>query len=235
MTPQARPAFDTRRSNPCKRLLRSMSLFILLCCFAVSKLAAQASEDFDSYKIRIEGLWTYSNPSGSLRGSSEAGSIDLVKDLGFNSYNTFMGKLDWKFTRKNHLYVLGVPLHSSRETAVTRTITFQGQTFQAGIAVQSSLDSPMYGFGYQYDIIRRKRGHLGLAAQLNLFDSQASIKAVAQISGGGGGQQVTQSASGSLIAPVPVAGPQFRLYLSDSPRVFVEDLAAPGRYDLTPK
>jgi hypothetical protein len=30
------------------------------------------------------------------------------------------------------------------------------------------------------------------------------------------------SGSGSLLAPIPVAGPQFRFYLTNSPRLFVE-------------
>jgi hypothetical protein len=30
------------------------------------------------------------------------------------------------------------------------------------------------------------------------------------------------SASGSLQAPIPVAGPEFRLYLTNSPRVFID-------------
>jgi len=30
------------------------------------------------------------------------------------------------------------------------------------------------------------------------------------------------SAEGSLLAPIPVFGPQFRYYLTDSPRLFVE-------------
>ena len=30
------------------------------------------------------------------------------------------------------------------------------------------------------------------------------------------------SAKGSLLAPIPVAGPDYRIYLTDSPRVFLE-------------
>jgi hypothetical protein len=84
------------------------------------------------------------------------------------------------------------------------------------------LTSPLYIFGYQYDVIRRRRGHLGLAVQMNVFDTQASIKAAAQVVGTGGVRSTAESASGSLIAPIPVAGPEFRLYLTNSPRLFVE-------------
>jgi hypothetical protein len=70
------------------------------------------------------------------------------------------------------------------------------------------------------DIIRRKRGHLGIAVQVDLFDTSAKISAAAQVVNGV--QQAAVSASGSLLAPIPVAGPEFRLYLTNSPRLFVE-------------
>jgi hypothetical protein len=141
--------------------------------------------------------------------------------LGFKSYSTFAGKLDWKFTRKNHLYFIGIPLNRSNETVLTRTIVYEGKTFEAGLSTRSELDATMYGFGYQYNIIRRKRGHLGIAAQFNLFDTYASINAAAQVTGDGV-HHAAVSASGSLLAPIPVAGPEFRLYLTNSPRVFID-------------
>src|SRR6516165_8955334 len=197
---------------------------LVLCVFAiVPKLSAQNTEEFDSYKIRFEGDWVYSTPTGSIQGSAttDIGSIDLEKDLNFQNYSTFYGKLDWKFTHKNHLYVFGSHLSSSQETVLTRTFTFNGQTFVAGLTTQSSLDSPAYGFGYQYDIIRRRRGHLGLGVQVNVFNTSASIRAAAQITGDGV-HHAAVSASDSLVAPIPVAGPQFRYYLTNSPRPFVE-------------
>jgi hypothetical protein len=51
-------------------------------------------------KLPIDAGFYYSNPTGSLLGASDTGSIDLNKGLGFNSYPTFSRKVDWKFTRK---------------------------------------------------------------------------------------------------------------------------------------
>jgi hypothetical protein len=64
--------------------------------------AAQGTEEFDSYKLRVAGYWVYSTPTGTLQGSADTdiGAIDLTKDLHFNTYSTFFGKLDWKFTHK---------------------------------------------------------------------------------------------------------------------------------------
>jgi hypothetical protein len=195
----------------------------VLCAIAVPRLPAQSTDEFDSYKLRLAGDWVYSTPTGSFQGSAntDMGSIDLTKDLHFNAYSTFYAGLDWKFTHKNHLYVFGSRLTSSKETVLARTITFDGKTFEAGLTVQGNLDSPAYGFGYQYDIIRRKRGHLGLGFRVNVFDTTASINAAAQVTGNGV-HHAAIHASDSLVAPIPVAGPEFRFYLTDSPRVFVD-------------
>src|SRR6516165_9798093 len=208
-----------------RQLMRSVRLMlgfgVLFALAAVPALKAQSKEEFDSYRLKLDGYWFYSTPSGTLQGSGDSSTIDLTKDLNFNSYSTFFGKLDWKFTHKNHLYVFGSRLTSSQETVLTRTFTFDGQTFVAGLTTQSTLDSPAFGIGYQYDIIRRRRGHLGLGIQVNVFNTSASIRAAAQITADGV-HHAAVSASDSLVAPIPVAGPEFRLYLTDSPRLFVQ-------------
>ena len=208
---------------------RSRRLFVVLMvtffAFAASALHAQktkdSDEEFDSYKLRISAFTFYSNPSGDIQGSDDADMIDLQKDFNFDSYSTFTGKADWKFTHKNHLYVVGSDFNQTREAVLKRTITFQGQTFEAGASVKADLDAPEIAPGYEYDFIRRKRGHLGVAVQVDLFNASASISAAAQVTGDGTRQDAA-TASGSLLAPIPVAGPDFRFYLTDSPRVFVE-------------
>jgi hypothetical protein len=200
-------------------LLLGIALFASLSVAALSQVVEK--EDFDAYKLRIDTGFFYSDPTGSIHGASDTGSIDLTKDLGFSSYPTFSGKVDWKFTRKNHFYVTIIPLDTSHQTVLNRTFTFQGQTFTAGLTANSSLNTLAVAPGYQYDFIRRKRGHLGLGLQFDLFDTTAKINVAAQTTGDGV-HHAAASASGSLLAPIPVAGPDFRFYLTDSPRLFVQ-------------
>jgi len=200
---------------------------ILICLTAAFALvasgvaSAQQSEDFDQYKVRITTFWLYASPTVSLEAAGHDGLVDFNRDFGFEEYSTFVGKFDWRFTRKNHLYFVAIPYIQSATTTLNRTIVFRGQTFNVGAVTKGELTSIMYAPGYQYDIIRRKRGHLGIAVQLNLFDSTGKLTAAAQVTGGGV-QQGAISASSSLLAPIPVAGPEFRLYLTNSPRLFVE-------------
>jgi hypothetical protein len=199
-----------------------LSGIILLIGFLVTPFLHSADrEDFDAYKLRIDATWYYISPSGSFNGTNETGSVDIQKDLGFSTYSTFAGKADWKFTRKNHLYLAISPLNSSHQTVLKRSFVFQGQTFNAGLTSNSSLNTLYVAPGYQYDFIRRKRGHLGLALQMDLFDTTAKINAAAQVTGDGVHHSAV-SASGSLLSPIPVAGPDFRFYLTNSPRVFIQ-------------
>jgi len=201
-------------------LAAGLRLFLipLLWVGTVSSLHAQADADFDQYKVRIDGFWFYSNPTGTLQDATSGNIINLHKDFAFGSYSTFAGKLDWKFTRKNHLYLVGSSFDQSRTAVLQRTIMFHGQTFNVGVITKASLSSPLIAPGYQYDIFRRKRWHLGLALQFDVFNSSASLFAAAQVNTN---NQVI-SAKKSLLAPIPVAGPQARFYLTNSPRLYVE-------------
>lgn len=193
-------------------------LILLLWAAAAPSLHAQTDTDFDEYKVRIDGFWFYSNPTGTLQDATTGNIISLHKDFAFSSYSTFAGKLDWKFTRKNHVYLVGAPFDQSRVATLQRTIVFNGQTFNVGVVTKANLSAPLIAPGYQYDIIRRKRGNLGLALQFDIFNSSASLFAAAQVNN----NNQVQSAKKSLLVPIPVAGPAGRFYLTNSPRLFVE-------------
>jgi hypothetical protein len=174
-------------------------------------------EDWDAYKLRFDLGWFYSEPSGSFTSKGNTGLLDLSKDIGFNSYSTFAGKVDWKFTRKNHLYFIGTDFDQSKTVTLNRTVVFQGQTFALGTVASGNLSAQVLIPGYQYDFIRRKRWNLGVQVQLDIFDISGSLNASAQVNNGV--PQTAVFSSGSLRAPLPVAGPTIRFYFA--PRFFV--------------
>jgi hypothetical protein len=190
---------------------------LLAILFMTASLHAQ-EEDFDQYKVRIDAFWFYSSPSVTMEGEGHNGFVNFDRDFGFNTYSTFAGKLDWKFTRKNHLYVVASPFIQSRTVMINRTINFRGETFPVGTTTTGKLQAILIAPGYQYDIFRRKRWHLGIAVQIDLFDTKGTLNAAAQVNHGA--QQAAIFRSASLLAPVPVAGPEARAYLTR--RLFVE-------------
>lgn len=174
-------------------------------------------EDWDAYKLRFDLFWFYSQPSGSFTSAGGIGSFDLQKDVSFNSYSTFSGKVDWKFTRKNHLYFIATNFDQSKQFTLNRTIVFQGQTYNTGLVASGQLQSLLLIPGYQYDFIRRKRWNLGAQVQLDLFDITGTLSAAAQINNGV--PRAATVSSGSLRAPLPVAGPTIRFFPAS--RLFV--------------
>jgi len=127
------------------------TLLLLTSCLLLVSFAAlaQQSEEFDLYKIRLSGYWFYSNPSGTLQGASDTVPVDLQADLGFNSYTTFTGRVDWKFTHKNYFYVVISPFYTTRQTTLTQNFIFQGQEFDVGFLDKSDLDAFLVDPGHQ--------------------------------------------------------------------------------------
>jgi hypothetical protein len=203
------------------RYLLTFSIGLFLAAIAVVPTVRAADYDLDEYKVRITGMWFFTAPTGTVQasGSDPLGGFNLTKDFGFNSYSTFTGKVDWKFTRKNHLYLAASPFSQTRTRVLDRTVDFQGQTFEVGLTTTAKLTNWAYAPGYQYDIIRRDRGHLGIAVQVDIFDTTAKLSAAAQVTSDGT-QSAAKSVSGSLVAPIPVAGPDFRYYIL--PKFYVD-------------
>ncbi|MGC1449889.1 MAG: hypothetical protein WA830_07625 [Candidatus Sulfotelmatobacter sp.] len=192
-------------------------LIAVLFCLAVLPLVrAQDANDLDNYKWRVDGDWWYSDPSGYFGDNKTNNYFDINKDFGFGSYSTFTGKLDWHFAHKHHFLLAGTPNSTSKTSTLSRTIMFAGQTFDVGAAVTASLDGINIAPGYQYDIIRRDHGYLGLEIDLNF------IQTTGKLSLAGNAGSVAGSATGSRTfwAPVPDFGPVFRWYpLHDSNRL----------------
>jgi hypothetical protein len=195
-------------------------LVLLLVFVVIPQFASAQDEGVEDYKIRITALWFHSSPTVTMEAAGHNGFIDFNRDFHFGDYSTFAGRFDWKFTHKNHLYFEAMPLNQSTSAVLNRTITFRGQTFDVGVNTHADLKAMLYAPGYQYDIIRRKRGHLGIAVQFNLFDTKGTFNAAAQTTADGV-RHAAVSAEASLFAPIPVAGPEYRLYLK-SQRLFVE-------------
>lgn len=155
-----------------KYLWMSVSIVLLFFLATPTGSRGQRSEEHDDYKIKLDGFWFYSNPTGTIRGQSDQVPVSFTQDLNFSSYTTFAGKVDWKLSHKNHLYVSITPFYTSKQTILVRDITFQGVVpFSAGSVINSSLHALMIAPGYQYDFIRRRRGHIGLGVQVDIFDT----------------------------------------------------------------
>ena len=161
-----------------------MLLVAFFLCFAVLNIArAQDTNDLDNYKWRVDGDWWYSHPFGYFGVNKSNNYFDVNKDFGFGSYSTFTGKLDWHFAHKHHFLLIGTPNYNSKTATANREIDFQGQTFDVGAQVKAELDAINVAPGYQYDIIRRDHGFLGLEVDLNFIKTTAKLSLAGNVNG----------------------------------------------------
>jgi hypothetical protein len=175
-----------------------------------ARAGSEEHEDWDAYKLRFSLFWFYSQPSGRFTSEDRSGFFDFQKDVAFNSYSTFYGKMDWKFTRKNHLYLSATDFDQSKTFRLNRTIVFRGQTFNVNSMANGSLRTLFLIPGYQYDIFRRKRWNLGFQAQLIIFNVTGSFNAAAQVNNGV--PQAAAFSSSQIRVPLPTAGFEIRFY-----------------------
>ena len=202
------------------------SALALVLCLGAKAIVAQ--EELDNSKSKLQLNCWVSAPSGYFNGRSGQGYFDIQRDFGFGNYATFSGKWDWRFKRKHHLLFAVNPVVSSRTTTISRTIDWQGQTFDAGARVESSIRSLIFTPGYQYDFFRRQSIWLGLLVNVNLAYTGAKLKATAGITGGGSSASGSKQADGSLFVPLPAIGPDFRWYPIPSSARFYLDGALTG-------
>jgi hypothetical protein len=202
-----------------------LSSVLLLLIFLVPQMSAADGnnadhEDYDAYTIRFDGFWFYAHPTGNFMGANNSGTFSFNTDVNFQTYSTFVGSADWKFTRKNHLYFEVTPFDQTKTFTATRTIVFRGQTYVVGTSVSGNLTSDAYVPGYQYDIFRRKQWNLGFRLQSDLLNIKGSLNATAQVV-----NRVPHSAafsSAKLLVPLPTGGLHARVYLiPNSSRLFV--------------
>jgi hypothetical protein len=105
-------------------------LALLLTFVVIPQIAStQDDEGVEEYKVRITALWFRSSPTITMEAAGHNGLVNFNRDFNFNDYSTFSGKIDWKFTHKNHLFFVVTPFNQSRGAVLTRTVTFRGQTF----------------------------------------------------------------------------------------------------------
>jgi len=192
------------------KLLLAVAMFVVA---AVTPCHAQ--DDLDNYKFRLDGDWWFSHPTGYLGAQGSNNYLHINHDFGFGNYSTFTARFDWHFKHKHHFLFTVSPVNNTKTRDLSRTIEFQGQTFDLGAQATAKLRAYNFAPGYEYDIIRRNHGFLGIEVDFNLLDSEASLRGTGSVNG------ITASryASKSFFAPLPAVGPIFRWYpLHDSNR-----------------
>jgi hypothetical protein len=182
--------------------------------------------DGDPYKVRIDADWWYDNPSVSIKGNGTVNEqpIDFDKTFGFSSISTYDVQADWHFTRRQHFLFVVTQYSESKSKTLAGDVTFRGVTYTGGTTANANLKAQTFAPGYEFDLIRNERGHLGIIGQFNLEDISAKINGTGFIVDSSGNQvNGTYATSGSVLAPIPVFGPEAKyLFIKGSNKYYVD-------------
>lgn len=159
----------------------------------------------ETYHIEIAGtLW---NPKPDIAITSEAlgiiGSrIDFVQDLGIEQSRFKQLKLVLRPGKKQKLRFEYTPISYDATSTITREIVFNGIKYPVSLPVQTSLSWKAYRFAYEWDMVYRDRGFVGLILEAKYTDIQATL------------QNVIDTQFARARAPIPSIGGIARVYVA---------------------
>jgi len=158
----------------------------------------------ENYHIEgAAGLWF---PTATMMVSSESlgikgTTIDFKTDLGLQDKKLPDLRLVLSPSRRHKFRFEFVPIKYEQQGTVKRTIIFNGQRYDIGLPVQSSLDWKAYRFAYEFDFISNNRGFAGFVVEAKYTDVTVNLASTV----------VTEFARAQ--APIPALGGIGRVYV----------------------
>jgi len=167
-----------------------IGLYVSAVALVLASATPAAAQDFQRKPLDtpatgerywIEGSAAFWNPGAEMSISSESlgipgDVIDFKRDLGLADQRFRQLKLELRAKRHKFRFQY-IPIVYEQEGTIERTIVFNGQTFRAGLPVNTTLDWRAYRFGYEYDFIRRTKIWAGFILDLKETDVHASLDA----------------------------------------------------------
>lgn len=191
-------------------VLSTLCLAVLLSAVpAQAQYAARGSSDRatgETYRFEV-GAYFW-NPTPTLAIQSESlgivgTRIDLVEDLGLEKTRFTQLRAVLRPARKHKLRFEFTPIkYEQPEGVLRRNIVFNGITYNVALPVSTTLDWKAYRFSYEYDLIYRDRGFLGIILEAKYTDVQATL------------ENVLDTEFVRARAPIPALGAIGRVYVA---------------------
>jgi hypothetical protein len=164
--PTPAPVFPLRRLGAAIAGLAAIALFVPAVARAqYARPETRSSAVGENYHVEVAGtLW---NPDVAGQISSEqfgiiGSQIDFVDDLAFQKTRFKDLRIVLRPTRKAKFRIEYTPIEYTAETTLKRDIIFNGQKFPVSLPISSTFDWKVWRFGYEYDVVYRSRGYVGV-------------------------------------------------------------------------
>ena len=167
----------------------------------------------EDYVVEVTGgVW---NPTPDIVASSEqfgiiGSDIDFTRDLGLLKQRHSELRMGFKAGRRHKFRINYLPMKYQQQAVLQREIVFQGIRYDIGLPVDSSISWNTWRFGYEFDIIVRERGFLGVLLEAKYTDIQAELDSAVAF-------EYTRAR-----APIPALGAIGRMYITPRTPVTAE-------------
>ncbi len=163
---------------------------------------ADISHDYEDWNIEFTISYWALKASGNVETASTPG--DLVNDLGIQGYKSIpIFRMNLKPARKHQLNIEAIPFQLNGGTRLNRQLNFLGNTFNAQDQITSQIKLNWINANYQYDVISKKSGFLGIILGAGYLAANAKVTSLIS----------NMDAANYAKAYFPVAGAAFRTYL----------------------
>jgi len=128
----------------------------------------------------VEGAVGFWRPSANILISSESlgipgSEIDFKQDLGLQDHAFPELHLVLRPGRHHKFRFQYIPIKFESSATLDRRIVFNGQAYNVGLPVNSTLLWKAYRFGYEYDFLVKDRGFGGFIVDLKYTDITATL------------------------------------------------------------
>jgi len=153
------------------------------------------------------GFWfpgaqmSVSSESLGIVGTAAERTIDLVSDLGLTNQRFSELHLVLKPSKTSKFRLQYIPINYTQSATIKRTIIFNGQRYDVGLPVNSTLGWKAYRFGYEYDFVVTNRGYAGFLLEAKYTDVHVELDS-----------PITREFA-SARAPIPAIGGIGRVYV----------------------
>lgn len=203
-------------TRACARVYAAATLFAALVLVATPADAQYRPRPLNDpatgETFHIEGSIGFWNPTAKIVIASEAlgivgDDIDFQKDLGLTDKRLPEVQLVLRPFRSHKLRFQYIPIIYDQSATPTRSIVFNGQRYQIGFPVASTLSWKAYRFSYEYDFIVTNRGFGGFILETKYTDVTAQLTTAAL------GPVPSIDEFARARAPIPALGGIARVYV----------------------
>jgi hypothetical protein len=132
----------------------------------------------ESYHIELAGI-VWKPTSDFMFRSDQWGlvgtDIDLDQDLGLSDKTNYEVRLVLRPFKKHKIRVNFVPLKYTGDAVISRELIFNGIKYPVSSQVQTDFKWNTYRFTYEYDVLYKKQGYLGILLETKYADTELTL------------------------------------------------------------